>query len=62
MKYSATLRRYLMLALFMMLPGAAVDAPTAEASAASKNELRSSLPPIDQDVPKVVETASFGLG
>lgn len=57
-----TLRRYLMLALFMMLPSVAVDAQTADASRANKNALANPLPPIDQDLPKVFETASFGLG
>lgn len=60
--YFTNLRQYLMLALFMVLPGIAIDTRTAEASGAGKSHQGAALPPIDQDVPKVFETASFGLG
>lgn len=64
MKYKpvANLLQYTMLALFMVLPVLAVDAQTANDSGADKNIMDKALPTIDQNPPKVFDTAAFGLG
>ena len=64
MKYKpiADLLQYLMLALFMVLPGLAVDAQTTNDSGTDRDIMGKALPPIDQNPPKVFDTAAFGLG
>ena len=64
MKYKpiANLLQYTMLAVFMVLPGLAVNAQTANDSGADKNIMGKALPTIDQNSPKVFNTAAFGLG
>lgn len=64
MKYKpiANLLQHMMLALFMVLPGFAVAAQTPNDSGADKNSVGKALPPIDQNPPKVFDTAAFGLG
>jgi hypothetical protein len=64
MKYKPieNLLQYLILALFMVLPGLAVDAKTTNASGTDRDIMGKTLPPIDQNPPKVFDTATFGLG
>jgi hypothetical protein len=64
MKYKpiANILQYTMLALFMVLPGLAVDAQTTNDSGVDKNIMGKALPTIDQNPPKVFDTAAFGLG
>ena len=64
MKYRpiANLLQYLILALFIVFPGFAVDAQTTNDSGTDRDIMGKALPPIDQNPPKVFETASFGLG
>ena len=64
MKYKpiANLLQYLMLALFMVFPGLAVDAQTKNDSRTERDIIGKALPSIDQNHPKVFDTASFGLG
>jgi hypothetical protein len=54
--------QYLMLALILVFPGLTVDAQTANVSGTDKDITGKTLPPIDQNPPKVFETAAFGLG
>lgn len=58
----ADLLQYLMLALFMVFPGIAVDAQTKNDSRTDGDIIGKALPPIDQNQPKVFDTVSFGLG
>jgi hypothetical protein len=58
----ANLLQYTMLALFMVFPGLAVDAQTTNDSGSDKNIMGKALPTIDQNAPKVFDTAAFGLG
>ena len=64
MKYKsmADILKYLILAVFMGFPGLAVDAQSTNASGTDKDIRGKALPPIDQNPPKVFETAAFGLG
>lgn len=54
--------QYLVLALFMVLPGLAVDAQTTNDTRTDKDIMEKAIPAIDRDPPKVFETAAFGLG
>lgn len=61
-KPNANLLQYLILALFMVLPGLGVDAQTTNTSGTDRDIMGKTLPPIDQNLPKVFDTATFGLG
>lgn len=64
MKYKliANPLQYLILALLMVFPGLAVDAQATNDSGTDRDIMAKALPPIDQNLPKVFDTASFGLG
>lgn len=61
-KYSANIIQYLILALFLVLPGLAVDAQATNESEADRDIMGKALPTIDKNPPKVFDTAAFGLG
>jgi len=61
-KNIANLLQYLMLALFMVFPGHAIDALATDDSETGRNIVGKALPPIDRNAPRVFNTASFGLG
>lgn len=60
--YRTTFKRYMMLALFIVLPGLSVDTGAADAPRPDRNVEGKPLPPIDREMPAVLETAYFGLG
>lgn len=61
-KSIANLLQYLMLTLLMVFPGLAVNAQTTIDSGTDGDMMEKALPPIDQNPPKVFDTAAFGLG
>jgi len=58
----SNLLQYIILALFMVFPGLAVNAQTTNNSRTDRDVMGKALPPIDRNPPKFFNTASFGLG
>jgi hypothetical protein len=61
-KHIATLLQSLLLAVFMVFPGHAMDALATDDSETDRDIMEKALPPIDLNTPGVFDTASFGLG
>jgi len=53
---------YLVLALFMVFPSPMVYTQTMYGPVKDKDVVEKTIPPIDQNTPRILDTASFGLG
>lgn len=61
-KTTINLLSYLIPVLLILFPGISVNAQTTEISETENEIMEKKLPPIDQNVPIVFDTAYFGLG
>lgn len=61
-KQIENLPQYLILAFFMVFPGIAIGAQTTDESKINPDIVENALPPIDRKMPKIFDSASFGLG
>jgi hypothetical protein len=61
-KHIVTLLQYLLLAMFIVSSGHAIDALATDDSETDRDIMEKALPPIDRNTPGVFDTASFGLG
>ena len=64
MKYknTANLLKYIVLAIFIVIPGLSINGQTADEAKTGQKMKRKILPPIDREMPTVFDTATFGLG
>jgi hypothetical protein len=61
-KHISTLLQYLLLAVFIVFPGHAIDALATDDSETDRDIMEKALPPIDRNTSGIFNKASFGLG